>query len=111
MRFEGQSFVGQTLELDGRHYLRCTIRDCILLYRGTTDILLEQCALQDNEFRYMDAAARTIQALQGIALAGPSGLDHVLKLVVTGVRVDWARLVQLADESASPENADALTGQ
>lgn len=96
MRYEDREFHRQDLVLDGNVFVRCAIVECTLHYSGRTDIELDECLMRDNQFRYRDEAANTIRALQAIVRAGPTGLDHVMKLVVTGASVDWQKLAELA---------------
>ena len=95
MRYEDRQFRNQTLILDGNSYVRCTIVGCVLSYSGTTEISLTECHMGANEFAYDGYAANTVRTLQALASAGAGGLDHVMRLFVGQVPVDWHKVAEM----------------
>jgi hypothetical protein len=106
MRYEGKEFRNQTLILDGNSYVRCTIVDCILSYSGTTEISLSECNMGSNEFAYDGYAANTVRTLQSIAHAGAGGLDHVMRIFLGNVPVDWHKVAAMSELPTKPEDQE-----
>ena len=61
--FVDHTFTGETCEMDGRDFLRCTFRDCEIIYRGRL-LRVDDCRFERCDYVFRDAASNTIAYLQ-----------------------------------------------
>lgn len=66
-RLEGRTFNGSTLRLDGRHFVDCTIEDCVLEYSGGP-VILEGTHFAGCRYSFSGEAAMTISLLECFGL-------------------------------------------
>jgi pSer/pThr/pTyr-binding forkhead associated (FHA) protein len=62
----GVSFQGQQVDLDGRKFVACQFRDCVLVYRGGELPLITHCRLENCRWQFRDAAQRTHLFLEDV---------------------------------------------
>jgi hypothetical protein len=60
----------ETVALDGEHFSSCEFRDCRLVYTGGEPPVFENCRIDDCEWKFEDAAERTLAFLKVVWLAG-----------------------------------------
>jgi hypothetical protein len=65
-----QSFVGDTIELDGTEYNRCRFTKCTFRYRGGRPVNLPNCAIEDSKLELIDSAANTAMVLNRLRHTG-----------------------------------------
>lgn len=81
MRIEGQEFIDQDVEIDGKKFVNCRfIGKSILIYRGGPVPDFPGCEMDPTvQIAYHDAAKRTIELL--VYLAGSGAQDMVSGLI------------------------------
>jgi hypothetical protein len=60
-------FDGATLEIDGMHFVDCTLENCILIYRGGS-VIFERTRLRRCRYVFYGPARTTVQLLQTVGL-------------------------------------------
>ena len=61
---EDQTFTGQTLSVDNKHFIRCKIKDCVLVYSGE-DFAFAETTIEGNlSFGLEPHAMRTVAFLK-----------------------------------------------
>ncbi|MBK0024506.1 hypothetical protein L7D45_22285 [Brucella pseudogrignonensis] len=78
MTIVSKAFTGETVVVDGRKYLDCEFRQCLLIYRGGELPIFDGSFLDDCDWRFEDAALRTINILQRINYNGGRSLIEAL---------------------------------
>ena len=63
---ENQRFVGERVDLDGNDYLRCTFKECELVYSGVGSVGLDDCVFASCEWSLDGAASATMRFLRGV---------------------------------------------
>lgn len=80
---ENKTFTGQTVELDGTGYIKCTFNNCHLVFRGREAFGLREPYFKNGTtMEFADGAALTVQAInQFYAIGAPfkAWIDHELK--------------------------------
>ena len=72
-------FKDQHIDLDGNQYQGCTFRGCALVYKGGPLPILTGCAFYDCRWSFEEAATRSLQFLQGIAMMSGNAKDFIQK--------------------------------
>ena len=65
MEIRDKTFVGETIQMDGKSFLNCSFQNCILKYAGG------QCEWENTDFRDCQvvlegAASRTVHIIAGL---------------------------------------------
>lgn len=68
---EDSTFTKMTLAIDAARYVRCTFRDCTIVYAGG-ELSLKECTFERVEFSLVGAAANTLNFLKGFGAEGSS---------------------------------------
>lgn len=63
MRYESNTFVDMTLDLEGNEFVQCTFKRCTLVYSGGDHIHLDGCKFVNCKWGFKGAAARTVDFL------------------------------------------------
>lgn len=69
---EDKAFSNETVELDGRGFIRCSFIGCHLIFRGKEAFGLRDYRLSNTTMEFADNAALTIQAIGLLYRAGGS---------------------------------------
>lgn len=77
-------FNHETVALDGEHFADCEFRDCRLVYAGGPPPVFEACSFHDCEWKFDDAAARTLAHLKVIWAAGGKAKVQAMIKEITG---------------------------
>lgn len=64
---EGRTIQGESLTIDGKHFIDCTIIDCVLEYRGDP-VNFERTYMRGCRHVFFGRARRTLQYLQNVGL-------------------------------------------
>ena len=64
---EGMHFSGESVELDGNHFINCTFSNCILEYRGGP-VAFDRTQMDGCRHVFFGRARRTLHYLQGVGL-------------------------------------------
>jgi hypothetical protein len=67
---QGAIYNHETVVLDGEHFSSCEFRDCRLVYAGGVPPVFEDCRIDDCEWKFEEAAGRTLAYLKVVWLAG-----------------------------------------
>jgi hypothetical protein len=73
-------FNHETVVLDGEFYSDCEFRDCRLIYRGGEVPHFENCRFEECDWKFEDAAARTLAQLKLVwAVGGKAPVQAMIK--------------------------------
>ena len=64
---EGKTFANESVELDGKHFIRCIFNDCILEYRGG-QVGFDRVQMNGCRHVFFGRARRTLHYLQNVGL-------------------------------------------
>lgn len=64
--FFEETFIDQTIVLDGVQYDRCRFIECRMVYRGSDDVLITDCSYLQCEWVFEGAADRTLLYLDAL---------------------------------------------
>lgn len=73
-KIENETFQGQTLQLDGKHFNNCHFVRCILQYAGNAVVQLKKDSFAECTFVFIDSARRTMQFISGLYQSGAKQL-------------------------------------
>ena len=76
----------ETVPLDGETFSDCEFRDCRLVYAGGEPPIFVRCRFDDCEWKYEDAAARTLAHLKLVWALGAKPSVQALIKDITGGR-------------------------
>jgi hypothetical protein len=77
-------FNHETVALDGEHYVDCEFRVCRMLYSGGETPIFENCRFDGCEWKFDDAATRTLAYLKLMWAAGGKAPVQALIKEITG---------------------------
>ena len=63
-------FNHETVTLDGEHFADCEFQDCRMVYSGGGTPVFENCKFNDCDWKFEEAAARTLAYLKVVWAAG-----------------------------------------
>ena len=78
------TFSHETVALDGETFDACEFRDCRLVYAGGQPPVLTDCRFEDCEWRFDEAAGRTLTHLKVVWNAGGKSVVQGLIKEITG---------------------------
>ena len=67
---EGLTITEESVELDGKHFVRCTLINCVLQYAGG-EVAFDRTEMKGCRHVFYGRARRTLHYLQGVGL-----MDH-----------------------------------
>lgn len=67
---QGEAYNHETVALDGEAFSDCEFRDCRLVYAGGETPSFDNCKFDGCDWRFDDAAARTLAYLKVVWQAG-----------------------------------------
>ena len=80
-------FNHETVALDGEHFSDCEFRDCRLIYAGGETPVFEHCSFVGCDWKFEDAAARTLAHLKAVWNAGGKApVQAMIKEITNGGR-------------------------
>jgi hypothetical protein len=80
----GASYNHETVNLDGETFVGCEFRACRLVYSGGATPSFTDCRFDDCEWKFEDAAARTLAHLKGVWAAGAKAPVQAMIKEITG---------------------------
>ncbi|WP_293678268.1 hypothetical protein [uncultured Phenylobacterium sp.] len=80
------TFSHETVMLDGETFADCEFRDCRLVYAGGEPPTFTGCKFHDCDWKYEDAAARTLAHLKAVWNAGGKASVQALIKDITVAR-------------------------
>ncbi len=78
MKSVAQAYTGETIVIDGQKFVDCEFRQCVLIYRGGELPLFDGSFLDNCDWRFEEAALRTIHLLQRLNSNGGRQLVETL---------------------------------
>jgi len=66
MEYEGETFEGKTLVLDGNTFQNCVLQECQLIYRGGTPPMLHANTINNCTWTFEEAAGNTLQFMRAL---------------------------------------------
>lgn len=81
MQFQKRVFERQEIFLDGNKYAECTFTRCSLTYGAHGTVVLVGCNFNDCSWQFTDAAARTVNFMQGLYHSSPGGKALIEKTI------------------------------
>jgi hypothetical protein len=80
-------FNQETVALDGESFADCEFRDCRLVYRGGEPPSFSGCRFDDCEWKFEDAAARTLAHMKTVwGVGGKASVQALIKTVTGAAR-------------------------
>jgi hypothetical protein len=76
----------ETVALDGERFSDCEFRDCRMIYRGGEPPIFDNCRFGACDWRFEDAAARTLAHMQVLWTVGGKAPVQALIKTITGAR-------------------------
>ena len=83
--FDGVEFTGTTVQLDGNEFRGCAFRDCDLEFAASAPVVLENFRIDGCRWRFVGAAAHTIEFLAALGAPGGGG-QAVVEQVLEHIR-------------------------
>lgn len=77
-------FNHETVALDGEHFSDCEFRDCRMVYTGGQPPVFEGCRFDGCDWKFDDAAARTLAHMKVVWGAGGKAPIQALIKEITG---------------------------
>ncbi len=77
-------FNHETVALDGEHFSDCEFRDCRLVYAGGEPPHFDGCRFDSCEWKFEDAAARTLAHLKLVWAQGGKAPVQAMIKEITG---------------------------
>ena len=77
-------FNHETVALDGERYSGCEFRGCRMVYGGGEPPKFDDCRFEDCDWRFDDAAARTLAHMKVVWAAGGKATVQGLIKTITG---------------------------
>jgi hypothetical protein len=83
----GVSYNHQTVALDGETFVRCQFESCRLVYSGGEPPGFENCSFQNCEWKFDEAATRTLSCLKSMWSAGAKpAVQAIIKDITVAAR-------------------------
>ncbi len=82
----GVAYNHETVALDGETFDDCEFRDCRLTYAGGAPPVFNNCAFHGCDWRFDEAAGRTLVHLKTVWLAGDKPTVQAIIKGVTGAK-------------------------
>jgi hypothetical protein len=84
---DGATYNHETIVLDGESFERCEFRNCRLVYAGGDLPTFSECRFEACEWKYDEAAARTLAYLKLVwGLGGKASVQALIKEVTSADR-------------------------
>lgn len=78
-------FNHETVTLDGEHFSDCEFQGCRLIYRGGEAPSFQNCRFHDCDWRFEDAAARTLAHMKQVwGVGGKAPVQALIKEITGG---------------------------
>jgi len=78
-------FNHETVNLDGQHFADCEFRECRMVYAGGDVPVFESCRFDNCDWRFDDAAQRTLAYLKQVwAVGGKAPVQALIKEITGG---------------------------
>jgi hypothetical protein len=82
----GETYNHETVALDGETFTDCEFRDCRMVYLGGEPPVFVRCKFDACDWRFEDAAARTLAHLKALWLVGDKATVQGVIKGITGAR-------------------------
>ena len=80
-------FSHETIDLDGERFSDCEFRDCRMIYRGGEPPRFDNCRFGTCDWRFEDAAARTLEHMKVLwAVGGKAPVQALIKTITGAAR-------------------------
>lgn len=84
---DGASYHHQTVEVDGEHFSNCEFDACRLVYAGGEPPIFDACRFTDCEWKFDEAASRTVAYLKLMWGAGAkAAVQSMIKEITVAPR-------------------------
>ncbi|HEY3694149.1 hypothetical protein [Phenylobacterium sp.] len=83
---DGVIYNHETVALDGETFSDCEFRNCRLVYAGGEPPIFKDCRIDGCEWRFDEAAGRTLAHLRAVWNAGGKSSVQALIKEITGAR-------------------------
>jgi len=81
--FVEKTFIGKSLEMDGKSFNNCVFQQCNLVYSGGNPPVLNGCSFNNCSWQFGGAAARTLGFFAGLY---SGGFDQMVEATFQSVR-------------------------
>ena len=86
MKFNGQTFVNQKIDLDFQEFNNCEFNKCTLIYHAYGVVTLNGCSFKDVDWTLSDAARNTLTFMMGLYHGAGEGGRQVVEKTFENVR-------------------------
>ena len=86
MKFEGKTFLGETISLDYNDFVKCEFRDCNLIYHGFGTVGIVDCSFYLVRWTFSDAASHTIDFLTALYSGSGEGGKKLIESTFANIR-------------------------
>lgn len=86
MKIKDQTFKNETIDIDFNHFSNCKFDGCTLVYHGHGLIGLDGCSFNAVKWTFADAAANTLQFMQGIYHGAGEGGKELIETTFNNIR-------------------------
>jgi hypothetical protein len=84
---DGAIYNHETVSLDGETFTSCEFRDCRLVYSGGEPPAFDGCRIDECEWKFEEAAARTLAFLKVVwGAGGKAPVQGLIKEITGGGR-------------------------
>ena len=79
------AFTRETVQLDGETFEDCDFKKCRMVYAGGPAPVFNSCRFEDCDWKFEDAAARTLEHMKAVWNAGGNQqLQALIKDITSG---------------------------
>jgi hypothetical protein len=79
----GRTFADQEVRLDGREFINCMFRNCLLIYGGGLPFFIGGNEVRECRFEFVGAAQNTLNVLR---VLHHSGMGEIVDVVLESIR-------------------------
>lgn len=86
MRYVDQHFKGETVELDGNHFVNCHFFDCKLVFHAYNPVSFDRCVFNECDWTFEGPAENMLDFLKALYHGlGPNG-HSLVEVIFKGIQ-------------------------
>ena len=86
MRYDGKTFVGESVALDGHQYHQCIFRNCRVNFSAISPVTLDHCKFYGCSWEFSGPAALTVHFMSGIYNGIGGDATQLIEKTFDGIR-------------------------
>ena len=83
VQYQGATFTNETVVLDGNDYSNCTFTDCVIVFRGTATVSLNEVTTNNCRWTFEGAAGLTVKFLTALY---QGGFSEMIEMTIDNIR-------------------------